>query len=246
MPLLRLQDHPPRFRGQGLILKGTIRLLLALGGGISVYLLAAVIGAWVPGHVSVVQTAPADPPVKIHLVAGPIHYDLLLPLTSETRTRFAGLRASGLPLDHPAAEWLIVGWGSRAFYTHEGSYSSVPLSTVWRAVSGDSAVMRVDVVGALGPDLDLPALHLSAPQYRAMLAAIEDDFARSATGTFIVLDAPGFTDTDRFFVAKGRFHIFRTCNTWVSRTLRRAGVGFGIWTPTPYAVTLSQRRFHPG
>ena len=51
--------------------------------------------------------------------------------------------------------------------------------------------------------------------------------------------AAGFTDTDRFFEARGRFRIFRTCNTWISRILRAAGLRFGIWTPTRYAVTLS-------
>lgn len=31
----------------------------------------------------------------------------------------------------------------------------------------------------------------------------------------------------------------RTCNVWVGERLRRAGLPFGNWTPTPQAVRLS-------
>lgn len=60
------------------------------------------------------------------------------------------------------------------------------------------------------------------------------------------IPGPGFGPTDRFFAAHGRFDILRTCNTWISDMLRAAGLRFGAWTPTPYAVTLSLVRFAPG
>ncbi len=51
--------------------------------------------------------------------------------------------------------------------------------------------------------------------------------------------AKGFGLTDAFFQAKGRFNIFYTCNEWLGRQLRAAGVPMGIWTPTTQAVDLS-------
>jgi hypothetical protein len=50
---------------------------------------------------------------------------------------------------------------------------------------------------------------------------------------------------DGFFAAKDRFHLFRTCNVWLSDLLAKAGVPFGRWTPTPFAVRLAFRRFGP-
>ena len=49
-------------------------------------LTGSLMGAMIPNGV---QRA-VDPPVhKVHLIAGPIHYDFLLPLTPETRAAFA-------------------------------------------------------------------------------------------------------------------------------------------------------------
>jgi len=81
-------------------------------------------------------------------------------------------------------------------------------------------------------------------QYARLPDEIDGDFRRDDGDLPIPVPAAGFTDTGRFFEARGRFQIFRTCNTWMSRTLRAAGLRFGIWTPTPYAATLSVARFH--
>lgn len=252
MPLLRRQAGAPRFRGQGLshavrtIGKTVFRVALGLVALVGLYLLAAIAGALIPGPLALNPSAEDGPPIEIRLVAGPIHYDLLLPLTPRTQARFFHLEQAGLPLADPHAEWLVIGWGSRAFYTHEGRYSDVPAATLWRAVTGDDAVLRADVIGPLPQGYESPVLKVTQAEYAALLTAMLRQLKPDADHAAIALTAPGFTDTDMFFEATGRFHIFRTCNTWVSRTLRRAGIRFGAWTPTPYAVTLSHRRFHPG
>ena len=218
--------------------------LLALGALLAAYLLAAIAGALIPGPMQEAPERPG-PPVTIHLVSGPIHYDFVLPLTHETRAAFAPLADQGLPVDAPGARWLIIGWGAQEFYTTTGSYADLSLTAIWRSFTGDASVLRADVIGPLRAGLDLPALTLSAGQYTRLLAAISGRLRRDDTGAPIPLDAPGFGSTDRFFAAHGRFDILRTCNTWVAAMLRAAGLRFGAWTPTPYAVTLSLARFAP-
>lgn len=221
------------------------RAALLLPALVGLYLLAAAAGAVIPGRVQE-ASAKDGPPVTILLVAGPIHYDVLLPLTAETRAAFAPLGPHGLPVDAPGAEWLIIGWGAREFYTTTGSYADLSLAAVWRSFTGDASVLRVDVAGPLRAGLDLPAATLTAGQYSQLLAAISDSFRRDRAGALVPIPGPGFGPTDRFFAAHGRFDILRTCNTWISDMLRAADLRFGAWTPTPYAVTLSLARFAPG
>lgn len=199
---------------------------------------AAFIGALIPGGGAWHDQAAE---VRIGLLRAPLHYDFLLPLDDGLRADFAfAERATGLPVSHPAAEWLMLGWGSEAFYTTAGSYADIQASAVWTAVTGDSAVMRLDVTTALPPDLpQITWLWLSRAQYQALLTQLQGSFLRDQTDLPLAHPAPGLGQSDSFWRARGRFSIFRPCNQWLSEALRGAGVPFGGWTPTPQSVELS-------
>ncbi|MCB1342030.1 MAG: TIGR02117 family protein [Pseudooceanicola sp.] len=204
----------------------------------TLYLVAALVGAALPSG-----RAAQAPDHRIALVAGPIHYDLLLPLDPETRARFGWLARSGIPLDHPDARWLVVGWGARAFYTTAGTYSDVQASAVWRGLTGDSSVMHVSLAGDLD-GIRHQVLPLDREQYQALTSAIIDRFSEGAETR--ALPVPGFHDYDRFYPAKDRFDLFRTCNVWIGSVLRSADVRFGRWTPLPVSVRLSAWLWTPG
>jgi uncharacterized protein (TIGR02117 family) len=191
------------------------------------WIFAGFVGAVIPSGAA----APGDD-VTIRLAGTAIHYDFLLPATSQTRAAFGFSNKAGVPIDDDAVAWILIGWGARDFYTATGSYSDMSAGPIWKAVTGDTSVLRVDV----WPDVDLgdrPSITLSAAQYTRLLVAL----LGSTNG--VALDHPGFTGTDRFFGGTGGFHILRTCNVWVGEMLRAAGVRFGRWTPTPQAVRLA-------
>lgn len=216
-------------------LRRTALLLIALP---LAYLLLAALGALIPGRVA--DIAPAGgPPVEIGLIAGPIHYDLLLPATPDTLAALGFARRAGVPIDAPQVAHILIGWGAHDFYTSAGSFSQMQPGPVWRAVTGDASVLRIDVFGPIDPAADYPRLSLDPAQYAALLQAI------AAIATDTPVPGAGHTATDAFVEAKGRFHILRTCNTWISNTLRAAGIPMGVWTPTPYAVRLSLARLSP-
>lgn len=195
------------------------------------YLAASLILPLVPGPGPDLSGPPAR---TIGLLQGPIHTDILFPLTPDIRTRFAFADAAGVPVRHPEGKWLMVGWGSRAFYITAGTYADITPGAVLTAATGDSAVVRLDVTGPLPPLPNLRYLTLSEAQFRALVAKVEATLASQAP-----LDHPGFTGFDAFFPAHGRFHAFRTCNAWLGETFRAAGIPFGLWTPANWSVSLS-------
>ncbi|MGB0798017.1 MAG: DUF2459 domain-containing protein [Planktomarina sp.] len=191
-----------------------------------VYLVAAGVGAFVPSGVN--KDGQAE--TSILLISGPIHYDILILINDEIRRDFSFLIDAGIPIDHPGAEWLVVGWGAKTFYTQTQSYQNTSARAVWRGIFGDDAVLRMDVFGAFEPTHG-QYLTLNDQQFNELTGNILNSFAsRQAMGT------PGFTATDAFYPAQGRFHIFRTCNVWVGEQLRAAHLRFGAWTPTPFSV----------
>ena len=212
--------------------------MLLLPAAALVWLAAATVGAVLPSGGGT-GPAPGAPGVTVHLWGTAIHYDLLLPATPETRAAFAFAAPAGVPVDDPGAAWILAGWGARDFYTATGTYADMRPGPVWRAATGDASVLRVDVVGAWTPPG--PAIRLSPDGYARLLAAVAATRAGDAP-----LPHAGFTATDAFFPAAGRFHLLDTCNAWVGRMLRAAGLRFGRWTPTPGAVRLSLRLWQGG
>jgi uncharacterized protein (TIGR02117 family) len=207
------------------------------------YMLAAVAGGMTAGprHATPVAT----PTQSIALVIGPAHTDLLLPLTPQTRTAFAFAGLDGVPVSNPGAEWLVIGWGARGVYTTMGTWGDVSMPALWRGATGDDAVIRMDVLGPIDTSVGIDMIAVTDAQMAALLGAILASLSRNADGQPRALPEAGFTATDQYYAATGTFHIARTCNVWMSETLRAAGIPFGIWTPTPYAMRLSLWRFHP-
>lgn len=190
-------------------------------------------GLWLTGPSRVLD--PRDPlGFQIGLIAGPIHYDLMIPLQGDIGQRFGFATAAGLPLSHPAAEWLLVGWGAKGFYTSTATLSEMQAATVWQATTGDSSVMRLDILGHIEPAHGITFVTVSRTELDNLTSAILDSFAETTP-----LPLAGFTATDAFFPAKGRFNLFNTCNVWVGQMLRAAGLPFGRWTPFPQSIRLS-------
>ena len=213
-------------------MRHVLRLLAAVLAIPALYLAASLILPLIPG-----PGPDLSGPLtrEIGLLQGPIHTDILFPLTPETRARFAFAEAAGVPVNHPVAQWLVFGWGSAAFYTTAGTYADITASAVLTAATGDDAVIRLDVLGPLPPLENLRFLRLSEAQFQALL-----DRTSAALASETRLNLPGFTGTDAFFPAHGHFSALRTCNVWLGETLRAAGIPFGLWTPANWSVSLAQ------
>lgn len=204
------------------------------------YLCAGLIGAALPGSYTKTDGVPTR---AIALAAGPIHFDILLPLTDTLRTSFAFAASQSVPVEDKTAHYLVVGWGSSGFYTTTGSYADLELSTVLRAMTGDDAVLHLDVTGDLADVPGLIWLPVSDAQLDRLTGAILSSLTRDAAGQPVPLPGLAFGQTDAFFAAEGHFSLLRTCNVWVGEVLRAAGIPFGLWTPTPQAIRLSAYLF---
>ncbi len=212
-----------------------LRALTALISLPILYFLASLLGALIPGANLQIDGGAAT---RIGLLRGPIHYDLVLPLTPDLRARFAFAEQAGVPVLNPKAQYLVVGWGARQFYTTTGSFADLTLPAVWAALTGDDAVLHLEAMGDLTNLPGLIWLPLSDTQQAALIAKVTATFASTTA-----LPIRPFGPSDAFYPAHGHFHLFYTCNTWAGDTLRAAGLRFGIWTPTPQSVTLSARWF---
>ena len=100
--------------------------------------------------------------------------------------------------------------------------------------------MHVEYVG--DPSYAVREIRLRPDEYRRLWAAIRADFALDPNGQPQRLDHPGYGCCDSFYRAVGRESAVRTCNTWVARWLRVAGVETSAWPPFVPGLVWRYRR----
>ncbi|CAI8801079.1 DUF2459 domain-containing protein [Methylocaldum szegediense] len=126
--------------------------------------------------------------------------------------------------DFPKAEYLEVGWGDHDFYQSAGF-------NLWYGIKALLVPTRsvLHVVGvpvhptAYFSAADIVEIQLSERQLRQVIVSIHNTYSRTNTDRVQAI-APGLYPDSRFYPAEGKFHMFNTCNVWVARILRDAGL----------------------
>ncbi len=170
---------------------------------VGVYLLAALVLARVP--VNAGWTEPATG-VTIFVQSNGVHTGIVLPAGTD--------------------RWHAYGWGDRAFYLETPRWQDLRPTTAAKALigSGDT-VVHVDELGPFLADDNWRPLRLRPAEYARLRQFIAASLVPGGRAI------AGYTPSDRFYPARGRYSAIITCNVWTARALAAAGVKTGLWTP---------------
>jgi uncharacterized protein (TIGR02117 family) len=200
-----------------------LTVLLALP---ALYLTAALIGSLVPVNSS--WTEPAEG-TTVYIADNGIHADIIMPVRSQGLDWESLLPTSDFAAVPPDARWIAFGSGEERVYLNTPTWWDITPRTIWSALTGGKRVMHVEYVP--GPYYAAREIRLRPEEYRRLWAAIRADFALDRTGRPQRIDHPGYGAADAFYRAVGKESAVRTCNTWVARWLRLAGVKTSLWPP---------------
>jgi len=144
--------------------------------------------------------------------------------------------------DFPNAEYLEVGWGDRDFYQAQGFNLWFALKAVLVPTASVLHVVGLPVrPAAYFPAAEIVEMALSEPQFEQIIVSIHNTYARGDTARAQAI-GPGLYSDSRFYAAEGKFHLFNTCNVWVARALRNAGLPIVPFFAVTSDGLLSQAR----
>ena len=192
----------------------------------ALYLIAALIGSLVP--VNRGWTEPAEG-TTVYIADNGIHADIVMPVTAQGLDWARFVPKRDFAAADPGAKWVAFGSGEERVYLNTPTWWDITPRTVWSALSGGRRVMHVEYVS--DPSFAAREIRLRPAEYRRLWAAIRADFALDASGRPQRLDHPGYGCCDAFYRAVGKESAVRTCNSWVARWLRLAGVKASAWPP---------------
>lgn len=205
---------------------------------------ALALGTFVPRPLWRTGTEPSGGTRRILVLNNPIHTDIAIPIDGAMRKRFRFLADAGIPVDAPAARYIVFGWGGRAFYIGTPTWSELRAMPLVKGLTLDVSVLHVDVAGAIAePHPDVAGFDIDDAQFAALVDFVDASFQREPTGPVHVPDA-GYGDYDGFYEANGYFTALAGCNTWTAAALRAAGLRTGWWNPLPVSLALSMRLYN--
>jgi uncharacterized protein (TIGR02117 family) len=124
--------------------------------------------------------------------------------------------------------YLDIGWGDYNFYTSSGNDIKNMLNAAFhptpsvllvlpykshpRIIYGNSKIIK---------------LSLDETQFLNLCKYVSNSFIRDNVGKPIATEFPDF------YLAKRKYHMFRTCNTWIVATLKNAGLKIRVF-PTVF------------
>ena len=121
----------------------------------------------------------------------------------------------------PAASFLEVGWGDRAFYESPDAGVRLALKA---AVASAASVLHVAgfdrPASESFPSAEIIAIELSPRGMESLSRFVSQAYARDAAGRPIEL-GPGLYRGSRFYAATGRYSLVNTCNTWIAEACER-------------------------
>ncbi len=208
---------------------------------ITVYLLSALVGGLIASPENISRTAIVEDKDKVdlYLLSTLLHVDIAIPVTDEVKRQFAFLEKDGFSLSHPQLKYLIIGWGSRKFYTSTKTLMDIGPGPVFSAVTGDQSVLHIIFSADVSQIDEIKKVTVDFSGLRAMIKNIKTGFTRSTLGNPVMLPGVSHGLGDVFYEAKEHFNILHPCNIWTAKMLRSAGIKTGIWTPTTYSLMLS-------
>jgi uncharacterized protein (TIGR02117 family) len=223
-----------RKRGRQRIVGRLITVLLAIPAA---YLVAALIGSLVP--VNAGWNEP-ESGTTIYIADNGIHADIVMPVKAQGLDWQPLVPRSDFAAADPDAQWIAFGSGEERVYFNTPTWWDITPRTIWSALTGGRRVMHVEYVSDRG--YSVREIRLRPEEYRRLWAAIRADFALDGRGRPKHLAHPGYGCCDTFYRAVGKESAVRTCNTWVARWLRLAGVRTSLWPPFVQGLVWRYRR----
>lgn len=171
----------------------------------------------------------SEPKIEIFLHSNGVHTDIVVP----TKNRFIDWTKFVDPSETKSGKtnykWTAFGWGDKGFYLETPTWAELKPSIAFNAMFGLSkTAMHVSFYSLIKESPNCKKADISISQYMLLIQNIKNQFKETKPQR---LSGKHYNSNDSFYNAKGTYHIFKTCNTWVNQTLKNSKMKACLWTP---------------
>ncbi|MBX9450140.1 MAG: TIGR02117 family protein [Taibaiella sp.] len=211
------------------MLKIMLRLVIFIIGFFLVYWCAQ----WTLSRISYpAEETKGSRSVEIFILTNGVHTDIVMPVSNELydwSKVFPYRHTLSQDTDYP---YVAVGWGDKGFYLETPEWKDLKASVAFKAAFalGTSAV-HVTFYRQMETGKSCRPIRLTEMQYSRLVQYIDATLDKDEAGKPIHISTDAqYGDFDAFYEARGSYHLFFTCNTWVNDALKSCGQQACVWT----------------
>ncbi|MEO5644520.1 MAG: TIGR02117 family protein [Bacteroidia bacterium] len=215
----------------------TSQVLYRIFEGISLFISGYFLACWICSFIAVnTDYKIPENGIAIAVISNGVHTDIVVPVKNECRDWTKIFSYSAVKKADSTFHYLSFGWGDKGFFINTPTWADLKASTAinamfWMSTSAMHVTWKKNV--AAGPRCRI--IMISKENYKLLCDYILQTFAlRNNVPEFI--NAPGYSNNDAFYEAKGKYNLFHTCNVWTGIGLKKAGVRVALWTPFEKSV----------
>lgn len=190
-------------------------------------------GAYMAGKIPQNDPVP-DGEITLYLHSNGVHADVVMPLSDDLFDWTAIIDPADSPEGRGNAKmrYVGIGWGERNFYLNTPKWSDLTVPTALQALSGINATLIHAYYYEEPPPEGEHTVKftVSREQYRRLSANLSRHF-KLKQGRAVPIAGAHYSRNDAFYEARGRYHLFNTCNSWLNRRLTESGIRGVVWTP---------------
>jgi uncharacterized protein (TIGR02117 family) len=166
---------------------------------------------------------------EIFITTNGVHLDIVLPIKDINPEFLNQLEIL------PGTKYVSFGWGDKEFYINTPEWKDLTFKTAFKALflKSETAMHFTCYSNAWRSWKTVKLCNL---QLDVLNSYIENSFTKNDKGGLQKIAVAGYYESDAFYEAKGSFSLFKTCNVWVNKALKVAGVETSVWSPFDFGV----------
>ncbi len=204
--------------------------------GIFLYLVFAVFFTLIPVNTGYKE---AKKGTEIFVSTNGVHTNIILPAKTNN---FDWNRYLSLNEDY---QYLAFGWGDKEFYLNTPTWGDLKLTTAFKAAFlPTKTIMQVHGYYQKPKESKrVVKIVLNEEQFQKLNIYVAQSFNQNNKNQAIEIKPNSkYQFKEKFYPAKGTYSIFKTCNNWVNKGLKQAGIETALWAPFDKSVMYHLRK----
>ncbi|RYY71106.1 MAG: TIGR02117 family protein [Chitinophagaceae bacterium] len=215
--------------------------MLFIISAVSLYLLSA----FCLSRLTVREELLTSGEISIYIKTNGVHTDIVVPVKNEIKDWSSELAFSntGLP-DTSRVNWLALGWGDKGFYLETPTWNDLKFTTAFKAAFAlGRTALHATYYSDVTASESCKEISINKAQYKRLVAYLRASFKEDSNGKvqYIATNA-NYGNNDAFYEAKGKYSMFKTCNSWANSALKSCGQRACLWTAFDTPIFLKYSR----